>query len=64
MKLEVDSALILLSPLPSFLSINAPFDGYLKLLKATRKGEKLKQGRDVTGIELGTPLVHRRPRTN
>ena len=37
------------SPLPAFLSIYAPFEGYLKLAKATRKVEKLKQGRDVTG---------------
>ena len=35
------------------LSINAPFYGYLKLIKATQKGEKLKQGCGVTG-DLGT----------
>ena len=35
-------------------SINAPFQGYLKLVKATQEGETLKQGCDVTGIELGT----------
>ena len=36
-KLEVDGGL-LLPP----LSINALFKGYLKLVKATQKGEKLK----------------------
>ena len=30
------------------LSINAPFQEYLKLVKATQKGEKLRQGRDAT----------------
>ena len=40
-KLEVDGALLLPSPHPP-LSINALFSGYLKLAKATQKGEKLK----------------------
>ena len=43
------SAVRSFSSLPPPLSINAPFEGYLKLVKATRKGEKLKQGCDVTG---------------
>ena len=29
-------------------SLNAPFQGYFKLVKATQRGEKLKQGCDVT----------------
>ena len=43
-ELEVDGAL-LLPP----LSINAAFQGYLKLVKATQKGEKLKYGCVDTG---------------
>ena len=47
-KLDVDGALIL-----PRLSINAPFKGYLKLDKATQKGEKLKQGYGVTADRTG-----------
>ena len=38
------------------LSISAPFYEYSKLIKATQKGKKFKQGCKVTGpgIELGT----------
>ena len=43
-KLEVDGA-----PLLPPLSINAAFQGYLKLVKATQKGEKLKYGCVDTG---------------
>ena len=46
------------------LSINAPFQGYLKLVKATQKGEKLKQGCGVTGIELGTSCTEGRALAN
>ena len=45
-------------------SINAPFQGYLKLVKATQEGETLKQGCDVTGIELGTSPTEGRALTN
>lgn len=61
MKLEVDSALSLLSP--PLLSINAPFEGYLKLVKATRKGEKLKYV-CVDNGDRTRDLVDRRLRTN
>ena len=44
-KLEVDGAL-LLPP----LSINAAFQGYLNLVKATQKGAKLKYGCVDTGF--------------
>ena len=37
------------------LFINAPFKGELKQVKATEKGEKSKQGCDVTGDRTGTP---------
>ena len=37
------------------LSINAPFKGYLKLVKVTQKGEKLKQ----CSLESSLDLVHR-----
>ena len=57
-KLEVDGAL-LLPP----LSINAAFQGYLKLVKATQKGEKLKYGCVDTG-DRTRDLAHRRLRTN
>ena len=52
---EVDEALIP-PPSPSALSSSyAPLQGYLKLVKATQKGERLKQGCEVTpGIEQGT----------
>ena len=43
------------------LSINALFYWYLKLVKATRKGEKLKQGCHVKGNRT-RDLAHRRPR--
>ena len=33
---------------PTFLSISAPFYKYLRLLKATWKGKKLKDGIEVT----------------
>jgi len=42
---------------------SAPFYGYLKLIKATRKGKKSKQGCGVTGNRT-RDLSHRRPRTN
>ena len=53
---EVDEALIPPPPSPSALSSSyAPLQGYLKLVKATQKGERLKQGCEVTpGIEQGT----------
>ena len=57
-KLEVDCELT-----RAPLSINAPFYGYLKLVKATQKGKKLKQGCDVTGDRTRDP-AHQRPRTN
>ena len=57
-KLEVDCVLT-----RAPLSINAPFYGYLKLVKATQKGKKLKQGCDVTGDRTRDP-AHQRPRTN
>ena len=57
--------LSLLSPSPRLpLSISALFYGYLKLLKAKRKGKKSKQGLDV-GPKNGTPkLLHRGPYTS
>ena len=57
---EADGALIL----PP-LSISAPFNGYLKLLKGTRKGKKSKEGFEVT-LRNRTPRdpPHRRPHTN
>ena len=59
-KLEVDGAL-LLPP----LSINAAFQGYLKLVKATQKGERLKKGCEVTpGIEQGTSRTEGRALSN
>ena len=53
---EEDEALIPPPPSPGALSSSyAPFQGYLKLVKATQKGERLKQGCEVTpGIEQGT----------
>ena len=64
-KLEVNCVLTPRPPLPprAPLSINAPFYGYLKLVKATQKGKKLKQGCDVTGDRTQDP-AHQRPRTN
>ena len=52
-KPEAESALILPPP-PRFILSNsaATFNGYLKLLKATRKGKKSKGGFEVT-IEPG-----------
>ena len=58
-KREVDSALILIP-----LYINAPYQGFLKLVKATQKGEKLKQGCHVTRIELETSRTEGRALTN
>ena len=40
------------------LSINAPFKGYLKLVKVTQKGEKLKHAM-FPGIELGPRAPNR-----
>ena len=53
-KPEVESALILPPPPSRFILSNsaATFNGYLKLLKATRKGKKSKGGFEVT-IEPG-----------
>ena len=45
------------------LSINAPFSGYLKLVKLHRKEKKVKQGYDVIG-DRTRDLAHQRPRTN
>ena len=61
---EVDGALI--TPPPQCpLFINAPFKGYLKLVKATQKGEWLKQGCEVTpGIEQGTSRTEGRALSN
>ena len=42
------------------LSISAPFYGYLKLLKAARKGKKSKQRFEVTPRNC----IRKRPRTN
>ena len=39
-------------PVPPLSNSAATFNGYLKLLKATRKGKEWKEGFDVT-IELG-----------
>ena len=57
--------LSLLSPSPRLpLSISALFYGYLKLLKAKRKGKKSKQGLEV-GPKNRTPkLLHRGPYTD
>ena len=44
--------------LPLSLFIGAPFYGYSKLLKATRKGKKSKQGFDVTPGNLYGNLPH------
>ena len=46
--------------LPPSLSISAPFYGYLKLLKATRKGRKSKEGFVVTPGNRARDLPHRR----
>ena len=43
---------------------SARFYGYLKLLKATRKGKKSKEGFVVTPGNRTPKLPHRRPRTN
>ena len=43
------------------LSINALFYWYLKLVKATQKGDKLKKGCHVKGNRT-RDLAHRRPR--
>ena len=54
-KPETDGALILPPPpppVPPLSNSAATFNGYLKLLKATRKGKEWKEGFDVT-IELG-----------
>ena len=55
-KLEVDCALILPPP----PSINAPFQWYSKLVKATQKGENMKQGCNITGNRTRV-LAHQRP---
>ena len=63
-KLEVDSVLIFPpSPPPTRVSINALFKGCLKQVKVTQRGEKLKQGCDVTK-EQTQNLAHRRVRNN
>ena len=46
--------------LPPSLSISAPFYGYLKLLKATRKGRKSKEGFVVTSGNRTRDIPHRR----
>ena len=51
-------------PPPTFLSISAPFYKYLRLLKATWKGKKLKDGIEVTTGNQTWDLPHRRPHTN
>ena len=57
-KPEVDGALILLPSLHQCSDLR-----YLKLIKATQKGKKSKQGCEVTG-DRTRDLSHRRPRTN
>lgn len=54
----------LLPPAP-LLSINAPFYGSLKLLKATRKRKKSTEGFEVTpgNANRTRDLPYRRPRT-
>ena len=44
--------------------IRAPFYEYLKLLKATRKGKKSKEGFVVASGNRTGDVPHRRPRTN
>ena len=44
--------------------IRAPFYEYLKLLKATRKGKKSKEGFVVASGNRTGDVLHRRPRTN
>ena len=60
-KLEVDCALMLRRPPPPPPpSINAPFQWYSKLVKATQKGENMKQGCNITGNRTRV-LAHQRP---
>ena len=59
-KSEADGTLIIFTP----VFISAPLYRYLKLLKATRRGKKVKGGLEVTP-GIGTwDLPHRRPPTN
>ena len=58
---EADGALIPSPPLPP--SLHQCY-GYLKLLKATQKGEKSKEGFEFTPGNHTRDLPHRRPRTN
>ena len=51
---------LILPPSPPPLSNSAPFYGYLKLLKATRKGKKSKQRFEVTPRNC----IRNLPRTN
>ena len=64
---SADGALIL-PPSPLLLSlslsIRAPFYGYLKLLKGTRKENKLKEGFVVAAGKRTRNLPNRRSRTN
>ena len=61
-KCDANGALILPAPL---LSISAPIYRYLKLhVHCTGKGEKSKEGFEVTPENRTWDLLHRRPRTN
>ena len=56
--------IIILLMITIIIIIRAPFYEYLKLLKATRKGKKSKEGFVVASGNGTGDVPHRRPRTN
>ena len=56
--------IIIIIMITIIIIIRAPFYEYLKLLKATRKGKKSKEGFVVASGNRTGDVPHRRPRTN